>query len=80
MLIVLDKENDDDVVGDVGVVVSVVVGSVGVDGALDGLRFIRYHYRGGVAIIVTTVVVASAVLSSLLLPFSVSLLLHDLFH
>ena len=34
----LDGENDDDVVGDVGVGVSVVVVNVGDDGALDGLR------------------------------------------
>ena len=32
-------ENDDDVIGDVGVGISVVVVSVGDGGALDGLRF-----------------------------------------
>ena len=80
MVIMLDGENDDDFVGEFGVGVSVVVGSVGDGGALDGVRIFRYHYRGGVAIIVAIVVVAAATLPSLLLSLSVSSLLHDLCH
>jgi len=67
MEVVLDAENADDVVGDVGVGVSVVDVIVGDGGALDGLRFFRCHYRGGVAIIVVVVAVAAAALSSLFL-------------
>jgi len=63
MEVVLDSENADDVVGDVGVGVSVVVVIVGDGGALDGLRIFRCHYCGGVAIIVVVVVVAAATLS-----------------
>jgi len=48
MEVVLDSENADDVVGDVGVGVSVVDVIVGDGGALDRLRFFRCHYRSGV--------------------------------
>ena len=79
MEVVLDSENADDVVGDVGVGVSVVV-SVDDGSALDGVRIFRYYYRGGVAIIVAVAVVAAAALLSLLLSLSVSSLLHNLFY
>jgi len=65
MEVVLDGEKDDDVVGDVGGCICVVVVIVGDGGALGGLRVFRCRYRSGVAIIVVVVVVAAAALSSL---------------
>ena len=80
MIVVLGDKDDDDVVGDVGAGVSVDVCSVGDGGAPDGLRLFRYHYRGGVAIIISAVVVAAAASLSLLWSLSFSLLLHDRCH
>ena len=65
----LDDEDDDDVGGDVGAGVSVVIFSVG-DGGV--------HSVGG-AIIVAAVVVAAAVMSSLLFSFFVFIVVIVIF-
>ena len=85
MKFVLDNEDDDDVVIDVGAGVNIGVGSVGDDVAPHGLRLFRCHYRGIGSISVVTIIVAAVVIAagaplSLLASLPFSLLLHGHCH